>query len=524
MNSYKVEVGDEVLTFDTEASREELNAYLNTPEGQAELQRQLDERKAAKPDLRDNLKQAAQGIGLSEGAAEFVSDNPVSNFVLGFGEKAGSTIRGVKQMLSDNPDELRRLAHEEKQARKAMASIDEGIGFEDAGEAAFFAAQLALGSGAAQALKAAPTAVAKVGSNLLQKLSTTRGGIATMAAIDETLKGRTADESRSGEAAAAFATTYGVGLLGAPVARFVASKTAGTLGNTLAGVGVERALGGQFGRSAAGIFARRIRDKVILASDARLAEDLLKKQRSVVRQGASSAASAIAAGARADAAAASNAGLGTVIDRGWNELEDLASAFAKASKGQTKLAKGLGVNRFAQAETFKGLLIQNSLDVVKDPTGNMISVVNPKKLVKTWNQIKASPNFQELYMTGKSKKVVQAIEDFVGSATKNPDIAAGLPASKIAQQAAERIAETTNSAIEKLEELKIPEKQKVELKKSLSAPFMAFVGQQLNSNGVTWDDVGQTFSEGKDGVVGFLDWGLTLEELAREFEEQKGQQ
>jgi len=480
-------------------------------------------------DPRANLRSAWEGMGFSPGAAEFVADNPVTNMVLGFGKQADSTIRGVKQVLSDNPEELKRLAAEEENARKAYEKLDEGIGVEDAGEALFFASQLALGSGFGAALKAAPTAVAKIGGNILTKLSTTTPGVAVMAALDESLKGRTLDESRAEEALWAGGTTAAFGGIAGPAAKVFTSKGANVLASVLTGTGIERTLGGQFGRSSAGIVARSLREKLLGSAQKRLAEDLIRKQRSAVRAGGSSAASVLAAAARADASAASTAGLGTVSDRGFNKLWDfvdknyLRTAPTKAfPKGrplaQTKLAKELGIDRAAKAQALNGLLLQGSMDVTKDQSGNLISVLNPQKLAQNWQTVVNDP---EMAVVFKNKKHMAALEDFVMGLVKNPDPTAQLTGGQIAQRYTQRIFEETSKTVKALEDIDLPADEKNRLRQSLAGPFMAYVGQQLNAQGADWEDIGNAFSEAGEGLFGWMNYDRTLGEYIQEFEEQK---
>jgi hypothetical protein len=486
---------------------------------------------APEPQGRQRLADTIGGFGFSEETSQSIADSPFTDFMVGAGRTADSTIRGLKQIAS-TPEEALALGKIEEKARKDFEEFDEGLGMEDVGEAILFIGSLAVPG-------VAPLKVAQTGSNILKAIKAvpgSLGGTSLIAGILEGGKAVTPDESRLGKAGTAAALTAGGGV-GFQAAGGIIKNTfkEGVMGKVLSALGMASVQGSKEARrrttgGLASWFNRKLfkgetKDDLGIAAG--------RVQANAERQGQTLSRQA----AEAKAREASNDGL-AAGDPVWDAWFDLikgprGKTTPTGKPGRRRKASGLGGARPSKTQGDLGKLdvagernriVSTLMTAAQKEVGENGQVLFDVKAARTaWDTLKKSAKFKKVYTSklksGEEKlnKTAQSVEDFLDNLLikGTPDgTGVSVRASTVLAQGAEDIVENGLSGARRIRQAGAPPKgQKPNPDRNQINAQAAGVTLQQMSEQELLEDAEQNIAKG--GWFGFMDYFDTLEEQAR---------
>jgi len=535
MAKFDITVDGQTFEIDGgDASQEELEAYFSTPEGQTDLQSQLEalpaeqEPAPEQPSQRDNLGAALGGMFGDEAMGQTIAEHPFSDFLMGVGRSVDQTQRGLKQIAAD-PDEALVLAKEEEKARAAFEEWDEGLGAEDLGEAVMFLGSFLIPGGAAPK-------VAIGGSKVLNAIKTlpgTLGGQSLMVGMLEGSKAATSGESQLKNAATgAGLTLLGGGAYNAASGIIKNSFKEGMMGKALSAFGIvgtagekearRRVTGGLASRWLNKLWGRTPKDDLGVAAG--------RVQAGAERQGQTLQRKGIEA--KALEAQKDNLKPGDPVWDSWFDLvKGPKGKPTKTGKQNRRKAQGLaGVRPSKTVDAGKldvaternriVATLMSSAQKQNDETGEVF--FDMIKARESWDALKETPGFKAAYTTklksGTEKlgTKAQAVEDFLDDlltkgipngqgVSVRPSVILQEGAKDIVEGGAERAARI-RAAGEKPGPLPTPTKSQIG-SRAAGVGLQQFVEQDIIA------DAEQNIVTG--GWFGFMDYFDSLEEQAR---------
>lgn len=234
MATFQIEANGRSFQIDSDATEEQMRAYLATESGQDMLAQQIAAIPAAEPQqpawtppekfTREGVAQTLEALTFEPETAKQISESPVTDLMAGMARGVEKVSLGIQQLASNDAEALA-LAEIEKESRRQFEEIDKGIGLEDAGELSMLVGSMILPGGAA-------TQTAAQGARAIQflkALPSSIGGTAILAAMGEGISAKTPEESRVTEALKTGVITAIVGKGAEKVMNRVGSSMMGTL-------------------------------------------------------------------------------------------------------------------------------------------------------------------------------------------------------------------------------------------------------------------------------------------------------
>lgn len=428
MATFQIETDAGVFEIEGEGTEEQMQAFLGTPEGQALLNEQINalpEPEPETPQALQNLSGAMQGLGLTEGQADELADSGFSRMMLGVGREAQSLSRGIQQ-IAGTPQEAAALALVEERDRKIYEELDEqGIGFEDLGQAVpMLATIIAPGGNVVQGLNA----VGK-GLNALAKLGSTLGAQAALVGAIEGGKATTLEESRAANAASGAAATLVGGKL---VGGLGKSLHAGALGKMLTIAGLGGIMKGEGGRRAAGGIMGYINRNLLGRQTKDVGQELSQKAAAAVAGPESRRIVEASTKAQIELAKQSG-GLAAGRSQAWDAFLDIVKGPASPKTGKRSVAKSLGGGALTKAQkeaaesgldviAERNRIVGTLMEAAKRPNPNNPQEIffDTHSLETAWRILKDTPEFGGVYKTktGALNSKAQAVESFIDNMLK----------------------------------------------------------------------------------------------------------
>lgn len=536
MAKFEIKTDQGTFDIDSESSQEEVEAYFSTPEGQAELTKQLASISEApvapaapESSGRGNLAGFLEGTGLPDlfgVSGKEIADSPATDLLVGAGRTATSVKRGLEQLAS-TPEEALALAKIEEKERKAFEEFDEGLGLEDVGESMVFLSSLLVPGG--NVVQGASLAGKTL--NGLRNLGSSLGGASIITGLIEGSKAVTEDESQGTNALVGFGTTLAGGKAIQGAGNIVKNSfKEGVIGKTLAAFGLGTLAQGPGRRVISEGLSRRFLRSLFGKKPGAGEQEL----RLAAAQGGQEVRRLTAAAAQAEAKIADKQFGLQAGNPVWDSWLDIVKGPKSPKTGRRLKGSSLeGARGSKAAKEAKIDIAQEKHNVVATLMGASMKknsetgevVFDLPAVDAAWRQLKQSPNFQRVYGsirkdgTFSPGKVAKEVDTFIEKmlTTGKAEGATTLTAPEILKRGAQDVVDATERGLSRVAQVREAASTKPG---GLSAK-----GVGLNAAAVAFEQVisnegiaeAQKIVEGGDWM-GFVDYFDTLAERARAVE------